>query len=114
MLRELEPLFNAIYPTLIKNIKVEGLRYVTVYLQHPPLAYWSLGLAVADFSLSSAYGTGVRCRTVPSSASPGLTLGTQIPLSLCKQWRSRSLLKHPTENTNDLGGDRTHNVMSMN
>ena len=44
----------------------------------------------ADFSLGPANGTGVRPGPVPSSPSPGLTPGTQLPLSARQQWRLRN------------------------
>ena len=66
-----------------------------------------------DFSLGPANGTGVRSRPVPSSPSPGLTPGTQLPLSARQQWRLRNLLKIPPEKSNGMGGDRTRKLTAM-
>ena len=85
----------------LKRGKVGGLRHATLSLRRPSPAHRSLG---------PANGTGVRPRPVPSSPSPGLTPGTQLPLSARQQWRLRNLLKIPPEKSNGMGGDRTRNL----
>ena len=81
--------------------KIGGKRCATLSLRCPSPAPWSLG---------PANGTGVRPGPVPCSPSPGLTPGTQLPLSARQQWRSMSLLKFPPEKSNGMGGDRTRAV----
>ena len=67
----------------------------------------------ADCSLGPANGTGVRPGPVPSTPSPGLTPGTQFPLSERQQWMLRNLLKISPEKSNGMRGDRTRNLTAM-
>ena len=95
---------------IIKKGKVGGIRYkqrVACGAHLRLLGAW------ADCSLGPANGNGVRPGSVPSSPSPGLTPGTQLPLSARHQWRLRNLLKIPPEKSNGKGGDRTRNLTAM-
>ena len=74
-------------------------------LRSPPPDPWA--------QTDPANETGVRTGPVPSSPCPGLTRGTQLPLSARQQCMSRNLLNFPPEKSNGIGGGRTLNLTSQ-